>query len=1117
MTDNRAELNGPVLLKKTYQNPDAEAEVLTVIGTAYKGPAFVPKQVVQHEADANIRNTFVNIFGETEDNRFRHLRDQFNSRIDSQGYIASENWFANGGEQLSYVRVLGIGNGVKNEDGLYTNSGFNVSDVIPRGSVFSNGEYRNPYAVEGGSPGSLSFLIKKFKSKVVPSKTLDGFNDYLRELDVASPATDYGFITDVILCPSGVLPTLHDKDATNQILDEFQFEIDRTNENKINNALEEKIATLDFTSGNLFGNYESTINVIESENNFIYLNGLNNDNDGSTYNTLLISKDNDSLNLSNTLYKENQSKNYYNNRILNKGHVFYATFQNNNSLTYKLDDKEEKNIKIITTRNDLNLDQLPDFNDFNDRYRTAKTPWIVSQPINRIGLSNNREELSDKVDRLFKIHALDDGEVGNRYRIKIHPQQIFYKEEMKYSIFSIYVYEYDCFNNSYSLLESYKDLDLNPDSKDFIGRRIGTQYKYYDIETKRVFMKGFYPLVSENIRIELHEDVVNHKIEKVSIPSGFEAYPHINFQKESFPHYDNINPSFYNSLDNVKQLPITYMPSYVRDDSSIETREIFENHWGPLFFPINNGEIEKQSIVLKQNNTENTAVSKVFDLKYYSKILNTESNRLFSPHYFYTKYFQTNHSNTNKNVLKEEADWSNSLFHLERIIYPIIKDQNTNNFKNNFTRSIYRRSGKSLDSNYMPDQLENYYQYLNLDEVLNDDINKNNRVQDSKKLSFDLFTYGGFDGVNILDSDKRQLNNDAIVRERLIEEKRVTSVAYERCVELVSGYENCLGDVLIIPGIREEDVIRKSLKEIKEENRLIYCSEIIGLTTNESIVGSFYNIKNESRANRLDTLEADADFAYRDLIKSKFSTFSLFDKIDYNDKNFMPLLGEVLDERRRIKLCPSIYISGLFAQTVADNVNDIDYQYRFGNELIDNENLKSNNDNFLINEDRLKKNCLNIMYEDNTPFEGSSLNLLTANTTFGIRSSAYRKVSTVRIMNHIKKRLEFLLIIGPNSILFDSFAKTNGIYQKTKNLINGLMTELRDNGIIKNFNVSIPDGGDVVNPDVFENLLRGKIYIQLNNLDTKDANLNTISLGELTKEIKSLTNTLDSFKILSIN
>ena len=93
-----------------------------IIGTATKGPAFVPVTF------GNINN-FVNTFGEIKSNQF--------------GALAARQWL-NNASACTFVKVLGIGDGKqRNSDGTVTNAGFFVGDetIQPNGAI-----NKNPYA-----------------------------------------------------------------------------------------------------------------------------------------------------------------------------------------------------------------------------------------------------------------------------------------------------------------------------------------------------------------------------------------------------------------------------------------------------------------------------------------------------------------------------------------------------------------------------------------------------------------------------------------------------------------------------------------------------------------------------------------------------------------------------------------------------------------------------------------------------------------------------------------------------------------------------------------------------------------------------------------------------------
>lgn len=146
-------------------------------------------------------------------------------------------------------------------------------------------------------------------------------------------------------------------------------------------------------------------------------------------------------------------------------------------------------------------------------YREATSPWVLSQPV----AGSNR--------RLFRFHTLQDGDLANRsYKIEIN--NIRTADEVnprdpQWGEFTVVVRRYNDRDNDQSILETFTNVNLNPDSPRFIARVIGDLNTIYDNSTNSLIEEGLYDNNSNHIRIEMGD--VEDFDEKF-IPVGFENY-----------------------------------------------------------------------------------------------------------------------------------------------------------------------------------------------------------------------------------------------------------------------------------------------------------------------------------------------------------------------------------------------------------------------------------------------------------------------------------------------------------------------------------------------------------------------------------------------------------------
>ena len=173
------------------------------------------------------------------------------------------------------------------------------------------------------------------------------------------------------------------------------------------------------------------------------------------------------------------------------------------------------------------LSTVNDMNDYKEQFRSAMTPWVVSELKNNF---YNPQDASQKqtleLKKLFRFHTITDGNDANR-EVKISIANIRPDD----GTFDVYVRDFDDSDGNPTILESYKKLTMVPGDKKYIGLQIGT-------------IDGTYEVKSKYVMVEVIEDDMTAEC----VPSGFMGYP-----VRSYGNYDI-------DLGKGKKLEVTCVP-----------------------------------------------------------------------------------------------------------------------------------------------------------------------------------------------------------------------------------------------------------------------------------------------------------------------------------------------------------------------------------------------------------------------------------------------------------------------------------------------------------------------------------------------------------------------------
>jgi hypothetical protein len=160
-----------------------------------------------------------------------------------------------------------------------------------------------------------------------------------------------------------------------------------------------------------------------------------------------------------------------------------------------------------------------------------KTGWVLSQDIRNIAtsdLSDGTETYNPELNttKLFRFVALQTGEWDQK-NVKVSIQDIKAPTDKfnKYGSFSVVFRKADDTDNTPKMVERFSNVNLNPNSVNYIGRRIGDKYVSWDDEENRYIEYGQYDNNSKYVYIEIAEDVHAGVVEPELLPFGFYGHP----------------------------------------------------------------------------------------------------------------------------------------------------------------------------------------------------------------------------------------------------------------------------------------------------------------------------------------------------------------------------------------------------------------------------------------------------------------------------------------------------------------------------------------------------------------------------------------------------------------
>ena len=1031
-----------------------------VIGTSLRGPAFVPLTFATYQ-------DFAAIFGPTDGEKF--------------GPLAVNEWMrhANAG---AYVRVLGTGDAKKREASDTTNSagesllaggvknaGFVVGAKLPQanGLLGDNSYAGNTASSAGGVVGDSrnqgitgrSYFLGAFmsasagssyfyESNIKPGGDNDGVvYDPYGGSSTVSPvqtvmSTSMPIIRGVLMAPSGVVLSLSCSMAAN-------------NRPQLAKAGRGQYGT--YANGNDAGLYFGSVITANSGQTFtMLLNGHK--NTGEFPQILTASFDPNSPSYFASVFNTDPLQ------IEKAGHYLYAhwdvypqygvvtgsgltnpstklgrgTGTQNEVAAFMLTSSIGRNTATAATKGVSA--GIPNFEGYQDRFNHALTPFITSQ------------DFGGKAQDLFRIHALDDGNITGR-KIKVSVQNIAKSnsDATDYGSFDLLVRDFYDSDRLPIILERFSSLSLNPSDDRYIARIIGDMNSYYDFDRKqgnqRLVIDGLFPTRSSYIRVEMNSQVANGNAPAKALPIGFRGPQHLVTSGSSIMAPMKLATAAADGMSSATGNAGTNLGDYLND------------------YVIKNGDITHRltqpPIPMRANLSTGAPPRNVVDSSLFWGIQFEVNDSRTEPNKTdkfdrsldsWAKYFPQYSSQKQKpsvgnnpsaldaggTVLSCDS-FCNNRFTLERV--QVRTQSNDTPDPKFWSDARYRRNGVLRSDDVST--LVGTSRFLNVEKDFGS-------LSARKFLKFTCLLQGGFDGLNIFDKQKFEMTNTAVRRE--MEDTSQggnfgsTTAAYKKAIDVMEEKSDVDIQLLAIPGLRHEVITDYAIEAMEDRFDSMYIMDIEEKDTYNTVVTSSVT----QITNVTNTVGA---FTGRSLDSSFAAAY--FPDVVIKDPT----------TKTNVVAPPSVAVLGAFA------LNDAVAHPWFAPAGFTRGQLKT----VLEPQVKLNRDNLDALYDaDINPlatFPGAAGVTVWGQKTLQQAQSALDRVNVRRLLIEIRRKVKAVA----NRILFEP--NREDTLAKFAAAVNPILSRIQQQQGVDRFKVII-DTTTTTQADVENNTIRGKIFLQ---------------------------------------
>ena len=492
------------------------------------------------------------------------------------------------------------------------------------------------------------------------------------------------------------------------------------------------------------------------------------------------------------------------------------------------------------------------FGRFDTRYTTPKSPMILSQPY------GNTEY------KLLNFESLSDGAYGNdKVKVSIANLRASSNKNYPYGTFEVQVRRFGDTDLDPEILEQYPECTLDPNSDSFVGRKVGDYKAWYNFDAenddeRRIIVSGKYPNKSVHIRVVIQDAVYRGEVPKDALPFGFAGIPAIKTSDTltdspkagltvdgvKYGHNDNARLAGYLSTKMlltgsiVPPLPMRFKVTrggvstspWVSGLPGSDERVDGRFYWGVKFERCPK-EADLTNAVLDQNvsSLPNATVAAYTKFQGVSKLDSLVTGSAVDT-------FNANKFSLSKVTIAMAGSTQATLV-----------SSVTGSAKEHMLEASYIRNGVPDSQTYVvsdPDGAGNRVTFATL---VNSSSVLFNRF--TSYLKFTTPLYGGFDGLNILDKDMSLMNDRATSTDASGETGKAASefnaaniglssnpagtgrlnnniFAYREAARIMTDPMTVRNNILAIPGIRDSYVTDWAADRVRDYSMAIYLMDI---------------------------------------------------------------------------------------------------------------------------------------------------------------------------------------------------------------------------------------------------------------------------------------------------